>query len=78
MDTNAFNRAYLPLLVDSLRIAETEIETLETYITEDNINEFVDTYATLQSNLRSLRIEIRRVGKALGMRRSQIRELINS
>ena len=77
METIAFNRAYLPLLLDALRIVEQEIEILETYINEDNINEFVDTYAYLQGHARNVRNEVRRVGKKIGISKKRMREMIN-
>lgn len=77
METIAFNRAYLPLLLDALRLAEQEIEILETYINEDNIDQFVDTYAYLQGHVRNVRNEIRRVGKKIGISKKRMREMIN-
>lgn len=73
---NAFNRQYLPLLVEHYRLVEKEIETLESYITEENFNEYFQDYMTLQNTLTSALEEITRVGKALDMKRKQIRQLI--
>ena len=78
MDTNAFNRAYLPLLTEHKRLVELEIETMESYITEENFDEFFTDYMTLQSRLSEAHREIARVGRELGLRKKQIRELINS
>lgn len=77
MTSSGFNRRYLPFLVEALRTAETEIETLESYINEDNFDEFFADYLTTQKAVSDLRREIPRVGKALGMKKKQIRELLN-
>jgi dimeric dUTPase (all-alpha-NTP-PPase superfamily) len=77
MESSAFNRTYLPLLLESFKLVETEIETLESYITEENFDEFFQEYVSMQQNLSLVQREIVRVGKKLGMRKEQIRNLIN-
>lgn len=77
MESSAFNRTYLPLLLESLKLVETEIETLESYITEENFDEFFQEYVSMQQNLSLVQREIIRVGKKLGMRKKQIHNLIN-
>jgi hypothetical protein len=71
-----FNRAYLPLLIESLQLIEKEIETLESYLTEENFDEFFQEYMAQQTNLFLAQQEISRVGKALGLTKKQIRKLI--
>lgn len=77
MDTAKFNQTYFPFLIETLRHLETEIETSESYINEQNYEEFFGEYRLLQSALSDLQREIHRVGKALGMKKKQIRDLIN-
>lgn len=76
MDTNAFNRQYLPLLVDHLRLVEAEIDTLESYLSEENFDQFFQEYMTLQQTLSTAHREIDRVGRALGLKNREIRKLI--
>lgn len=76
MDNNAFNRTYLPLLLEHAKLVENEIETLESYTTEQNFDEFFTDYMTLQTALSTVHREIARVGRDLGMKKRAIRKLI--
>lgn len=70
------NQRYFDALVNSLATAEDELETVETYITEQNFDEFFEMYLTMQSRISHLKREIRRVAKALGIKPRQLRNII--
>lgn len=70
------NRRYFDTLVNATATAEDELETMETYITEDNFDEFFEMYLTMQSRISHLKREILRVGKELGLKRKQLRNII--
>lgn len=70
------NRRYFDTLINSLATAEDELETVETYITEDNFDEFFEMYLSMQSRISHLKREIQRVAKELGIKRSQLRNII--
>lgn len=70
------NQRYFDALVNSLATAEDELETMETYITEENFDEFFEMYLTMQSRISHLKREIRRVAKALGIKPRQLRNII--
>lgn len=70
------NQRYFDALVNSLATAEDEIETMETYITEENFDEFFEMYLTMQSRISHLKREIGRVAKALGIKPRQLRNII--
>ena len=70
------NQRYFDALVNSLATAEDELETVETYITEENFDEFFEMYLAMQSRISHLKREIRRVAKELGIKRSQLRNII--
>ena len=70
------NQRYFDALVNSLATAEDELETVETYITEENFDEFFEMYLTMQSRISHLKREIRRVAKALGIKPRQLRNII--
>lgn len=67
---------YFDTLVNSLATAEDELETMETYINEDNFDEFFEMYLSMQSRISHLKREIRRVAKELGIKPRQLRNLI--
>ena len=67
---------YFDTLVNSLATAEDELETMETYINEDNFDEFFEMYLSMQSRISHLEREIRRVAKELGIKPRQLRNLI--
>lgn len=69
-------RRYFDTLVNSLATAEDELETMETYINEDNFDEFFEMYLTMQSRISHLKREIQRVAKVLGIKRKQLRNII--
>lgn len=73
---NGTNRRYFDALVNNLATAEDELETLETYITEENFDEFFETYLLMQSRISHLKREIQRVAKILGIKRSQLRNIV--
>ena len=70
------NQRYFDALVNSLATAEDELETVETYITEENFDEFFEMYLAMQSRISHLKREIRRVAKALGIKPRQLRNII--
>ena len=70
------NQRYFDALVNSLATAEDELETVETYITEENFDEFFEMYLAMQSRISHLKREIQRVAKELGIKRSQLRNII--
>ena len=72
----ATKRLYLSLLEAKLEDAEDGLETLETYITEQNFDEFFEMYLTMQSRISHLKREIQRMAKVLGIKRSQLRNII--
>lgn len=72
----AANRRYFDTLVNSLATAEDELETVETYINEQNFDEFFEMYLSMQSRISHLKREIQRVAKELGIKRSQLRNII--
>lgn len=67
---------YFDTLVNSLATAEDELETMETYINEDNFDEFFEMYLSMQSRISHIKREIRRVAKELGIKPRQLRNLI--
>ena len=69
------NQRYFDALVNSLATAEDELETVETYITEENFDEFFEMYLAMQSRISHLKREIQRVAKELGIKRSQLRNI---
>ena len=70
------NQRYFDALVNSLATAEDELETVETYITEQNFDEFFEMYLAMQSRISHLKREIRRVAKELGIKPRQLRNII--
>ena len=72
----AANRRYFDTLVNSLATAEDELETVETYINEENFDEFFEMCLSMQSRISHLKREIQRVAKVLGIKRSQLRNII--
>ena len=70
------NQRYFDALVNSLATAEDELETVETYITEENFDEFFEMYFAMQSRISHLKREIRRVAKELGIKPRQLRNII--
>ena len=70
------NQRYFDALVNSLATAEDELETVETYITEENFDEFSEMYLAMQSRISHLKREIRRVAKELGIKPRQLRNII--
>mgnify|MGYP003397342163 FL=1 len=70
------NQRYFDALVNSLATAEDELETVETYITEENFDEFFEMYLAMQSRISHLKREIRRVAKELGIKPRQLRNII--
>ena len=70
------NQRYFDALVNSLATAEDELETVETYINEQNFDEFFEMYLAMQSRISHLKREIQRVAKELGIKRSQLRNII--
>ena len=75
METST-KRLYLSLLEAKLEDAEEGLETLETYITEQNFDEFFEMYLAMQSRISHLKREIRRVAKELGIKPRQLRNII--
>lgn len=73
---NATLRVYLELLIAALRIAENELEIQESYITEENFDEFFLQYVDMNNHISNLQRELDRVGKELGLKRKQIRSII--
>lgn len=67
---------YFDALVNSLATAEDELETVESYINEDNFDEFFETYLLMQSRISHLKREIRRVAKDLGIKPRQLRNIV--
>ncbi|HMT88018.1 MAG TPA: hypothetical protein PKC73_00160 [Dermatophilaceae bacterium] len=49
---------------------------METYITEDNFDEFFEMYLSMQSRISHLKRETQRVAKELGIKRSKLRNII--
>lgn len=74
---NATLRVYFELLVTALRTAENELEVMETYITEESIEDYFNDYAAMNNHISILQREIKRVGKKLGMDRDLVRSYIN-
>ena len=70
------NQRYFDALVNSQATAEDELETVETYITEENFDEFFEMYLAMQSRISHLKREIRRVAKELGIKPRQLRNII--
>ena len=70
------NQRYFDALGNSLATAEDELETVETYITEENFDEFFEMYLAMQSRISHLKREIRRVAKELGIKPRQLRNII--
>lgn len=70
------NQRYFDALVNSLATAEDELETVETYINEQNFDEFFEMYLAMQSRISHLKREIRRVAKELGIKPRQLRNII--
>ena len=70
------NQRYFDALVNATATAEDELETMETYIAEENFDEFFEMYLTMQSRISHLKREIRRVAKALGIKPRQLRNII--
>ena len=70
------NQRYFDALVNSLATAEDELETVETYITEENFDEFFEMYLAMQSRISHLKRDIRRVAKELGIKPRQLRNII--
>ena len=70
------NQRYFDALVNSLATAEDELETVETYITEENFDEFFEMYLAMQSRISHLKREIGRVAKELGIKPRQLRNII--
>ena len=70
------NQRYFDALVNSLATTEDELETVETYITEENFDEFFEMYLAMQSRISHLKREIRRVAKELGIKPRQLRNII--
>ena len=70
------NQRYFDALVNSLATAEDELETVETYITEETLDEFFEMYLAMQSRISHLKREIRRVAKELGIKPRQLRNII--
>ena len=70
------NQRYFDALVNSLATAEDELETVETYITEENFDGFFEMYLAMQSRISHLKREIRRVAKELGIKPRQLRNII--
>ena len=71
----AANRRYFESLVNSLATAEDELETMESYINEQNFDEFFEMYLAMQSRISHLKREIQRMAKVLGIKRSQLRNI---
>ena len=67
---------YFDTLVNSLATAEDELETMETYINEDNFDEFFEMYVSMQSRISHIKREIRRVAKELGIKPRQLRNIV--
>lgn len=67
---------YFDTLVNSLATAEDELETMETYINEDNFDEFFEMYLSMQSRISHIKREIRRVAKELGIKPRQLRNIV--
>ena len=59
------NQRYFDALVNSLATAEDELETVETYITEENFDEFFEMYVFLDTQISQLRSLIKRCRKDL-------------
>ena len=70
------NQRYFDALVNATATAEDELETMETYINEDNFDEFFEMYIAMQSRISHLKREILRVGKELGIKRKQLRNIV--
>ena len=70
------NQRYFDALVNATATAEDELETMETYINEDNFDEFFEMYLAMQSRISHLKREILRVGKELGIKRKQLRNIV--
>ena len=70
------NQRYFDALVNSLATTEDEPETVETYTTEENFDEFFAMYLAMQSRISHLKREIRRVAKELGIKPRQLRNII--
>ena len=70
------NQRYFDALINSLATAEDELETVETYINEENFDEFFEMYLAMQSRISHLKREIRRVAKELGIKPRQLRNII--
>ena len=64
METST-KRLYLSLLEAKLEDAEEGLETLETYITEQNFDEFFEMYVFLDTQISQLRSLIKRCRKDL-------------
>lgn len=73
---NATKRVYLDLLIAALRVAEEELEIMETYLTEDNFDQYFYDYVNMNNHISSLQRELDKTAKELGMKRKQIRSLI--
>ena len=72
----AANRRYFESLINSMATAEDELETMESYINEQNFDEFFEMYLAMQSRISHLKLEIQRMAKVLGIKRSQLRNII--
>ena len=72
----AANRRYFESLVNSMATAEDELETMESYINEQNFDEFFEMYLAMQSRISHLKREIQRMAKVLGIKHSQLRNII--
>lgn len=70
------NQRYFDALVNATATAEDELETMESYINEDNFDDFFEMYLAMQSRISHLKREILRVGKELGIKRKQLRNII--
>ena len=70
------NQRYFDALVNATATAEDELETMESYINEDNFDDFFEMYLTMQSRISHLKREIIRVGKLLGIKKRQLRNII--
>lgn len=70
------NQRYFDALVNATATAEDELETMESYINEDNFDDFFEMYLAMQSRISHLKREIIRVGKLLGIKKRQLRNII--
>lgn len=74
----AIRLAYLNLLIDDVLSREEEIDTLESYLTEENFDVFAPGYFEMRKNLSAANKELDIVRKELGMSKKKLDKLILS